>query len=194
MNSKEWPQIRNDDVLQVSSSVTHNQFKEIRGRGSFYKMFVEADKVLEEYDHPTILAVLSEGITGEKPQKEWIKYIRERKHRFQIELHGSYHHNYATMLPTELYADLKEAKKVIEDTFETEIKTWYPPFGRKGENHFGPEICGMLGMKQFEQWGKVDLKLWLKSPKKYPHINYHFWHRGQVETLKEVVCRLHEKH
>ena len=54
------PEIRMDDVLQVSG-ITEHQRKEM-GAKSLYELFLEADKVLEYYRYPCTLAICAEGI------------------------------------------------------------------------------------------------------------------------------------
>ena len=92
-----------------------------------------------------------------------------------------------------LMYDLQRAKKLIEDTFYVRVTTWYPPFGRKGEHVEGRDVCEKLGLEHYEQVGKVDAKFWFKDPEMYPHVNFHYWNDGQVETVKKLLCLLHEE-
>lgn len=185
---KSGPEIRNDDVLQMIDSTTYNQRKDLDGR-TLFEAFLEADAVFEKYNYPCTLAVLSEGIQREP---HWVKHIRANMHRYKIELHGRRHFNYKALKRAELFVQLGKAKIQIEQIFGVEITTWYPPFGRKGENLWGIEVCKELGMEQYRQVGKVDAKFWLKDPEKYPHVNFHYWNRPQVRTVEKILKQIHE--
>ena len=188
MNFQSGPQIRNDDVLQIMESTTAHQRADL-GERSLFDAFIEADAKFHKYKHPSILAVLSEGLN----QTVWVDYIKKNIDRFQIELHGKEHKNYGGLFKQKLKEELGMAKYLIEKEFNVKITTWYPPFGRKGENKWGPEVCRELGIKQYRQEGKVDAKFWFRDPHRYPHINYHYWNEPQVKTINEIICHLHEK-
>ena len=106
-------------------------------------------------------------------------------------MHGSKHYNYSSFDREQLKDDLGKAIDEIEAIFEERITTWYPPYGRKGENPYGIEVCKELGIKQYIQKGKVDAKLWIKSPKDYPHVNFHFWYPPQIKHVEKILSLLH---
>ena len=187
------PEIRNDDVLQIAAATKH-QLKCLEGR-SFFDHFVGADEMFAEYNYPCILAVLAEGITF---YPQWVEYIKKNKHRFKIELHGFNHINYRNLSKEELKSILGDSKKRIEDAFETEITTWYLPFGRKGENPYGEEVCQELGITYDKQTRKIDARLWLKHYQEtkeslFPHMNFHYWYKPQVDYVNKILCLLNEK-
>lgn len=182
-----FPEIRNDDILQVTG-VTHAQARDMDGR-SLFECFLEADKIFEEYQYSCTLAVLSEGIVL---YRGWVKHIKRNIKRYKIELHGREHCNYSSFSKEKLLINLGYAKERIENTFNIHITTWYPPKGRKGENPYMDDVCRELGMVAYHQHGKVDAKFWLKEYKKnnrwlFPHMNFHYWNRGQVQTVNEVI-------
>lgn len=185
--SMKFLEIRNDDILQIGWS-SKDQQERIKGKNMF-EIFLETDRLFERYNYPCTLAVLSDGI---KYYPKWVEHIRKHKDRYKIELHGSHHYNYSKFNREKLKTDLKEAINKIEFTFNTKITTWYPPFGRKGENEYGIEVCKELGIEQFIQKGKVDAALWLLYPDKYFHVNFHYWYKTQVEVVEKILHQLHK--
>jgi len=182
-----YPEIRNDDVLQIMATTTKPQRADLDGR-TLFEAFLEADAVFEKYQYPCTLAVLAEGIPHEP---EWVEHIRKNIYRYNIELHGLTHKNYADVPYKEFMHELRSAIEIIETTFGQKITMWYPPWGRKGQRISGVG-CTRLGIAQFVQVGKVDAKLWLKEPEKYPHVNFHYWNRDQVKHVEEILKRIHE--
>ena len=150
----EKPTIRNDDVLQ-SSMFTPHQRDDIHGRDLF-QLFLVADVF-----------------------PEWTEHIKKNKHRYDIQLHGERHYNYKHLPIEEAVASLKRAKEKIGEAFGTNVTVWYPPYGRRGTPKDMEEICERVGVAPYFQAGKVDAKLWFRSPKKYPHVNFHFWSDSQ---------------
>ena len=181
-------EIRCDDILQVSGISKHQAIQ--INKDTLFDLFKKADIGFALHQYPCILAICAEGISR---YPYWVDYIRRMKHRFQIELHCNKHQNYKFLPREKIKSELKKAIDKIEKTFDCKITTWYPPKGRKGEPEDKDKICEELGIKCFQQKGKVDAKLWLKNPEKYPHINFHFWHKGQVETINKILCRLKEE-
>ena len=179
----EKPTIRNDDVLQ-SSMFTPHQRDDIHGRDLF-QLFLEADRHFGDY--PQTLAVVSEGI---EVFPEWTEHIKKNKHRYDIQLHGERHYNYKHLPIEEAVASLKRAKEKIGEAFGTNVTVWYPPYGRRGTPKDMEEICERVGVAPYFQAGKVDAKLWFRSPKKYPHINFHFWNDKQVRTIRDILCQI----
>lgn len=183
-------EIRNDDVLQTMKTTTAHQRADLRHR-SLMETFIEADRPFATYNYPCTLAVLAEGLISEG---EWVYFIKKNIDRYKIELHGFEHKNYSSMSEGLLWKELSVAKARIEDVFNVRITTWYPPFGRKGENPHGPAVCERLGMEQYKQVGKVDAKLWLKNPDKYPHVNFHYWNDAQVKTVSQIIKGIYESY
>lgn len=179
-------EIRMDDVLQTKLFTPHQVYA--LNEKTMFEWFLEADKVFEKYQYPCILAILEEGIDRE-PQ--WVEHIKKNSHRYIIELHGREHIRYGTLTKEELEEDLFWAKKRIEAEFGAKITTWYVPFGRKGRNPYAEEVCEKLGIKLGIPERKVDAKLWFRN-RGMPHVNFHFWHRGQIGHVNEIVetlCR-----
>lgn len=199
MNTQNFPvQIRNDDILQATLWTKQGrkyliQYRE--GGKTPFELFLEADKPFEQYQHPCILAVLSEGI---EVYSEWVDYIKKNKHRYQIELHGSKHFYYCDMSEQEGEKELKMAKEKIEDTFETKISTWYITFGKRKAPEWGQRVCDRLGIIYDYPMTKRDAELWLKNyymkSGLYPfnHINFHYWHPAQRQDIAEVIKILNE--
>ena len=181
-------EIRNDDVLQTTETTTAHQRADLDGR-TLFEAFLEADDLFKKYEYPCTLAICADGLFG---NKEWVAHLKAHKERYRFELHCFEHKNHKDIPITELEAELLTAKGMIRRYLDTEVTMWYPPFGRKGTPEWGDKVCENIGIKMYHQIGKVDAKLWLKNPDKYPHINFHFWNRSQVEHIKEILKRIHE--
>ena len=181
-------EIRCDDVLQ-SSHLSQRQKKVANGK--LFEMFLEADKVFEEYNFPCTLAVLAEGIIH---CPEWTEYIKKNQHRYTIELHGYYHHHFARLSEEDGEKDLKRAIDTIEKTFDTKVTTWYVPFGRKSMPGWGKEVCQRLGIKLDVPIRKTLPEFWFRD-KTIPQVNFHYWDKGQVNNIKKIIqlCRQQEK-
>ena len=151
-----------------------------------FEWFLEADKVFEKYNHPCILAILSEGLID----RTWVEHIKKNQHRYIIELHGSSHYKYGRMSKEELFNDLRKAKWETEAEFGVKITTWYVPFGRKGRNPYAEEVCKALDLKLGIPNGKVDVRLWHKN-KTIPHVNFHFWRRDQIQDVESVLKEIY---
>src|SRR3990167_234937 len=179
-------EIRNDDVLQ-SSMFTPHQRDDIAGRDLF-QLFLKADRYFGDFRQT--LAVISDGI---EVFPEWTEHIKRNKHRYDIQLHGEHHYNYKHLSEDRAVESLKRAKAEIEKAFGVEVTTWYPPFGRRGTPKDMEKICERVGTMPYFQAGKVDAKLWFRNPKKYQHINFHFWNDKHVETIRDILCRIREE-
>lgn len=186
---KYFPEIRNDDVLQISGFSEH-QLKCI-GNKTLFELFKEADEPFKKSGYPCTLAICARGI---EEYPEWVKYIKENQKRFRIELHCWEHKNYVKLSPIKIMFELKYAKQKIEETFGVKVNIWYPPKGRKGEPVNKDKLCEEIGLKCYQQFGKVDAKLWFKNNKKYPHVNFHYWHKGQVDVVKRIIKLWQLKH
>lgn len=185
-----FPILRNDDILQASR-FTKDMQRTLKSTGkTLFELFLDADRMFAESGCSCTLAVLSEGVDV---YRDWVKHIKDNGNRYKIELHGREHFNHNFMSRERLKKELSEAKKKIEDTFEIKITTWYLPFGRKGENVHGEEVCKELGIIYDKQIGKVDAKFWFKKPEDYPHVNFHFWRRDQVDVVKQIIKLWHLK-
>ena len=165
--------LRNDDVLMLTTTTKHQVAAQ--KKKSFFEWFVESDKIFEEYDCPSVLAVLAEGIDV---YPEWVKYIKERQHRFRIELHGYTHLWYHRLSSEDGYRTLKYAKDKIEDTFGVHVSTWYIPFcGKSWSVSWRREVCERLGVR-FDVLDDLDTV--------YQH-RYHYWNPLEVEKVKGMV-------
>ena len=173
-------ELRNDDVLQS----THlSQRQKYLANGKLFEMFLEADKVFEEYNYPCTLAVLAEGI---KHSPEWVEHIKKNQHRYKIELHGYYHHHFGRLTEEQGYEDLSKAMKLIEETFGVRPTTWYVPFGRKSMPEWGERVCQRLGIKLDVPTRKTLPRFWFRDIN-LKQVNFHFWCADQVELIKEII-------
>lgn len=180
-----FPEIRNDDVLQV----THLSQRQKRvANGRLFEMFLEADKVFEKYNYPCTLAVLGEGI---KHCPEWVDHIKKNIHRYKIELHGYVHNHFAQLTEEQGEEDLKKALDLIEKTFNTKVTTWYVPFGRKSMPEWGGAVCERLGIKLDIPTRKCLPVFWLKD-KTIPQVNFHYWDLQQCNQIEEILKILME--
>ncbi len=181
--------IRIDDVLQVNPA---SKWQRLAWKEkSPFEWFKETDEIIKKYKLHCILAVLSEGI-DEYPK--WVSYIKRRKKRYQIELHGSSHKNYLKLTEEELEQDLIEARDKIEKTFKTKITTWYVPWGRKQQNLYGKKICRKLRLKYGVPKGRQDILTYLWVKKYRPNhrftsneFNIHFWSAKEISKLEEFI-------
>lgn len=162
-------EIRNDDVLLVGT-LTPVMKIALREK-SFFEWFKESDKFFEENNIPCTLAILAEGIDI---YPEWVEYIKQRKHRFKIEMHGWHHTNYASMPKDYAVKLLKEAKKKIEETFDVKVDRWYAPFSKKGFPEWWQKTESLIGVK-FHTKG---------NPKR--HFYFHYWNEKSVNKIKGI--------
>lgn len=180
MNTKSL-EIRNDDVLQCDC-FTENQKTKFANKTPF-QHFIEADEYFAKYNYPCILAICANGIDKEP---EWVEYIKKHQDRYIIELHGFDHKRYSRLNKEALYNELKRAIDKIESTFNVKVSTWYLPFGRKGKNIYGQEVCDMLGIKYDVPIGKIDMRRWFKY-RHTNHVNFHYWDNEQVKYVNEYI-------
>lgn len=162
-----------DDVLLLGN-LTGSMKNSLR-YNSFFGHFLLADKFLEDNNIHCILTVMAEGIVA---YPEWVQYIKLRKNRYTIELHGHSHFYYKGMTEEEAYQSLSTAKNMIEKAFGVTVSRWYVPFGRQ---HF-PEwdylkVCERLGLKFHTRGGTTT------------HRYYHYWNSANRIALQ----RLYEK-
>src|SRR3990167_6125004 len=167
-------EIRFDDVLLLNN-LTGSMKNSLR-YNSFFGHFLLADKFLEDHNLHCILTILAEGIEA---YPEWVQYIKLRKHRYTIELHGYSHLYYKGMSEEEAYQSLKKAKELVEKAFEVKITRWYVPFGR----HYFPEwdyikVCERLGLKFHTRGGTAR------------HFYLHYWNSRDRLRLE----RLYKEH
>ena len=181
-----FPEIRNDDVLQS----THLSQRQKRvAYNQLFEMFLEADRVFEKYNYPCTLAILAEGI---KHCPKWVEHIKKNQHRYKIELHGYSHHHFARLSKENGEEDLRKAIELIEKTFNIRITTWYVPFGRKSMPEWGEDVCQRLGIKLDVPTRKCLPSFWFKD-KTIPQINFHYWDKGQVNQVEEIIKSLGEE-
>ena len=183
--------IRNDDVLQPYPATPHHK-ADLRGRNPF-DAFLETDKILEKYNYPSTLAIISTGI---ELFPEWVEHIKKNQHRYTIQLHGFQHDYYCNINKISGEHDLRRAKKHIEETFGVEITHWYMPFGRRRCPDWADEVCESMGLTHDGRVGKIEVKMWLKTYKnsgvsRSPQLNYHYWHDGQSKAVREIVELTH---
>lgn len=141
-------------------------------KNTMFGWFKESDEYFEKKNIPQILAVLAVGING---NKEWVKYVLDRKHRYQIELHGFIHCNHQFLPESHGYQLLKEARDRINDTFHTKVTRWYVPFSRLGFPEWGPRVCDRLGLKFHTKGGTAR------------HFYYHPWNTRSVRNIKNII-------
>ena len=191
-------ELRNDDVLQTHAASVHQGYR--TREKSLYDWFMWADEIFEKYNFPCTLAILGEGIEHAKTNvlyQKWVEHIKKNKHRYTIELHGFHHRHPNELTREEMFKDISEGKKIVEDTFETKITTWYIPFGRRYQSPFGKEICEELGLNYDKYLGNIGTDHWLKSYQKhkvspYEQINFHYWHKEQVQNVEEIIKIWHQ--
>lgn len=164
-------EIRIDDVLLLNN-LTGSMKNSLRNGNTFFNHFKIADKTFEKLKNPVILTLLAEGI---EHYPEWVEYIKERKHRYIIELHGYSHFYYQGMSEEEAYQSLAKARDMIEKTFDVKVSRWYVPFGR----HYFPEwsfrVCDRLGLK-FHTKGGVTR-----------HFYFHYWNTRDRLRLQRLI-------
>jgi peptidoglycan/xylan/chitin deacetylase (PgdA/CDA1 family) len=189
-------ELRSDDVLQIRNTTIHQNYR--LQEKTLYEWFVWSDYAFEKYNFKCTLAVLAEGIQEQSSlYKDWVRYIKRNSHRYVIEMHGLNHVHPNTVERGRLTKELREAKKIIENTFECKVTTWYTPFGRRYANPYGKEICDEIGIQYDKIFGKMDTIYAMKSYRKnkkfpYEQANFHFWHKEQVLAAEQIICLLQE--
>lgn len=167
-------EIRFDDVLLLDN-LTGSMKNSLR-YDTFFGHFMKADKFLENNNLHCILTLMAEGI---EEYPEWVKYIKLRKHRYTIELHGYSHFYYKGMTEDKAFESLSTARDMIEDAFDVKVGRWYVPFGR----HYFPEwdylkLCERLGLKFHTKGGTTR------------HFYFHYWNSRDRIRLE----RLYKEH
>lgn len=170
-------EIRNDDIL-IYENLTPSMCR-ARKEKSMFEWFKETDRWFEERNITMILAVLADGI---EPFPEWVEYVKERKHRYRIELHGHTHINFRHILDEDKIYDLiMPAKEKVENAFGVEVTRWYTPFGRRGF----PGGTAEIGMRVCERMG---IRFHTKGNGPIPHRYFHFWNTKSINTMKELLA------
>lgn len=164
---------RNDDILLVNP-ITGAMKNAIR-RKTYEEWFYEIDEIFERYNCPSTLAVLSEGI---ERYPQWIEYIKERKHRFNIQLHGEGHGYYMKMSEEEGYEILSRATERIERTFDIKVTHWYVPFGRLFFPEWGPRVCRRMEIR-FNSKG---------DSREFFQHRFHYWNTRDTRNLKKLIA------
>lgn len=169
-------EIRNDDVL-IHSNLTPSMVR-ARKVKPFFEWFKETDSWFEERGIPQILAVVTEGINI---YPEWVNYIKQRQHRYRIELHCHAHINFRHILDEDkIYELIMPAKEKLEKTFGVQVHRWYAPFSRRGF----PGGTAEIGMRVCERMG---IKFHTKGNGTIPHRYYHFWNKNGFERIKQII-------
>lgn len=141
---------------------------------TFEEWFYHTDKIYEENNLHCILSVLAEGIDA---YPEWVEYIKERKHRYKIELHGWNHAYPHAMTENEGYGVLAHAREKIEKTFDVQVTHWYVPNGRMYFPEWGVKVCDKLGI-QFNSRG--DTRDWYQ-------VHLHYWNTRDTLRLQRII-------
>jgi peptidoglycan/xylan/chitin deacetylase (PgdA/CDA1 family) len=162
---------RNDDVL-LANPVT-GAMKNCLRHNTFFGHFKEADKIFKKYNVPQVLAILSEGIPL---YPEWIQFIKERQHRYTIQMHGYDHRWYTAFSEEEAYQILKKAKEDIEDAFGVTVTRWYVPFGRMWFPEWSLRVCERLGV-QFHTRGTAPARTY----------HFHYWNSRDRRNIGRLV-------
>lgn len=171
-------EVRNDDVL-IHTHLTPSMVR-ARKIKPFFEWFKESDRWFEERNIKVILAVITEGIDY---YPEWVEYIRERKHRYRIDLHGHLHINFRHILDEDKIYDLiMPAKEKLEKTFDIKVGRWFSPFSKHGF----PGGTAEIGMRVCERMG---IKFHTKGNGRIPHRYFHFWNSRSVDRIKGIVER-----
>lgn len=163
-------EVRIDDVLLLNN-LTGSMKNSLR-YDTFFGHFMKMDKFLENNNIHCILTILAEGIEA---YPEWVKYIKLRKHRYTIEMHGYSHHYYKGMSEEEGYQSLALARDMIEKAFEVKVSRWYVPFGRTSFPEWDYlKVCERLGIKFHTRGGTTH------------HTYYHYWNSRDRIRLQEL--------
>lgn len=169
-------EVRIDDVLLLNN-LTGSMKNSLR-YNSFFGHFMVLDKFLENHNIHAVLTIMAEGIEA---YPEWVQYIKLRKHRYTIELHGYSHHYYKGMTEEEAYQSLNTARDLVEKAFNVKVNRWYVPFGR----HYFPEwslrVCERLGLKFHTRGGTTR------------HYYFHYWNSRDRLRLKRLYDQYGEQ-
>ena len=169
-------EIRNDDIL-IHSNLTPSMVRSKKVKPLF-EWFKETDKWFEERNIPMILAVVSEGIDI---YPEWVEYIKERQHRYTIQLHCHEHINFRHILDEDKIYDLiMPAIEKVEDAFGVKVTRWFAPFSKHGF----PGGTAEIGMRVCERMG---IKFHTKGNGPIPHRYFHYWNPGSVAKIKSII-------
>lgn len=164
-------EIRIDDVLLLGNLT--GSMKNCLRHNTFFGHFKMMDKILEDNNLHAILTLMAEGIPY---YPEWVQYIKERQHRYTIEMHGFSHDYYKGMSEEDAYRSLLTAKWMIEKEFGVKVSRWYVPFGRQ----YFPEwdyikLCDRLGVKFHTKGGTTR------------HFYFHYWNSRDRLRLQRLL-------
>ncbi len=163
-------EIRCDDVLLLGN-LTGSMKNSLR-YNSFFGHFLLFDKFLEDHNLHCILTVMAEGVAA---YPEWVQYIKLRKNRYTIEVHGYSHYYYKGMTEEEAYQSLSTARDIIERAFDVKVSRWYVPFGRLSFPEWDYlKVCERLGLK-FHTRGGTSM-----------HRYFHYWNSRSRLQLEEL--------
>jgi hypothetical protein len=138
---------------------------------------------MEQYsDVPMMMAVLADGI---EHYPNWIEYIKSRP-AWTVCCHGLHHAKHDRMSTDECRRQLSEAKKMIEDAFETTVNTFIPPFN--AYNDSTRSIAADLGMTEHRKYRKFGS--YTDDISTCTQLDIHYWDRRNNIKFEMIVKNL----
>jgi len=133
-----------------------------------FDKFKKAHKLLKGHKH--YLAIIASEIDT---YPELTEYILANKKDFGFGIHGWEHSDYHRIPNIE--EELKRAKDKIEETFDTDVKWFFPPWNRWGEKT--EQACINLGIKLDNNYTQFP------DIKKADTLCFHYWNDKKVNAL-----------
>ena len=156
---------RNDDIF-LTKSVRSGQIYN-------FKKFKESHELLKGRIH--ILSIIASEIDNYPEMKD---YILANKKDFRFGIHGNRHENYSTWNEIDIYNDLKLAKNIIDKTFETNTKWFFPPWNRISNNMIN--ACNKLQLKINKNYIiPTQFLLGVRGDV----LNFHYWNNDEMKKL-----------
>jgi len=160
---------RNDDIF-LTKSVRSGQIYN-------FKKFKESHELLKGRIH--ILSIIASEIDNYPEMKD---YILANKKDFRFGIHGWEHSDYSKMTKEQIKKELTMARDKIEDTFEVEVKWFFPPWNRVSEST--RKACNEIGLRINENY--IIPKQFIKGVKG-DVIDFHYWHDEEMSILKQCL-------
>lgn len=165
------------DVLQAKV-FSDNQQKAIAIRPMFewFKLAAEAfpGKRIK-------LACIANGV---ELYPEWVNMIKVNG--WEVQCHGLMHIDMQRQDEEESFIQLKEAKQLLEDTFNQRITQFYPPRLKVSDHLY--HACLRLGMTLVVKGDSIDN--YKNNNLSVPEVYMHYWSQKHIDLCRQLDAGL----
>lgn len=161
------------DVLQTRLLSLAQQ--KAQDQKPFFDRFKECMTILEK--EKVKLAIIANGVDLEP---KWANFIK--KNKWEVQLHGLFHHTMKHLSEDEAYLELREGKEILEQYFEQKITEFFPPKLAFSNNLFN--ACIKLGLTMnINRWRPIHVI----QGENIPEVYLHFWSEGNLRDTKQCL-------